>query len=198
MYYFNKFDDIISWRTLPDGSWNVDKTVITTPLLKPYWFDYLIRPSQLLTKVRTRFSNNLSGELGPNRQLADTYDQRGLIIFRENLRLLKSAASLFGAKLFVAKQATLITADLPVEERKRCNYEYHGFSHEAHVDAFRQIYRIIEEEIEPEYIIDVTSISGTPEFFYDHIHPTELGAKKIAEIVSTALLPHILANNTAK
>jgi len=55
------------------------------------------------------------------------------------------------------------------------------------LDAFKQIYQIIDEEIAAEYVIDTSQLSGISEYFYDHIHPTELGSQKIAEIVAKAL-----------
>ena len=63
----------------------------------------------------------------------------------------------------------------------------HGFGHDAHVDAFNQIYQIITEEIDEKYIIDLTEFSGISENFHDHIHPTKLGAKIIAEKTSKSL-----------
>ena len=94
-------------------------------------------------------------------------------------------------RLYVGKQATLIVRDLPESERRRCRYDLHGFDHAAHVEAFQAIYRVIDEEIPPDYIIDVTSLSGVPENFYDHIHPTPLGAERTAVIMANALAPAV-------
>ena len=44
-----------------------------------------------------------------------------------------------------------------------------------------------EEEIDEEYIVDLTSLSGISENFYDHIHPTKLGSENIAKITSKSL-----------
>ena len=41
MYYFNRVDDIISWRTCKNRSWgfyDLPKTIV----YEPYWFDHLI------------------------------------------------------------------------------------------------------------------------------------------------------------
>ena len=190
MYYFNKVDDITSWRTLPDGSWGFSRTM-KIAIYKPLWIDQLFRNSQILTKIRLRLSKPIAGEAGVAKPLQNSYDRRGLEIFRTNLRLIKATASILGAKLFVIKQATLVVPNLPKEYRGWCRYEYHGFDHDAHVDAFKQIYRIIDEEIEPDFVIDETSLSGVPEYFYDHIHPNVLGAQKIAEIVAQKLQVHL-------
>ena len=77
---------------------------------------------------------------------------------------------------------------LPDDERRKIRYEFHGFGHDAHVRAFDEIYRVITDEIDPERVIDATVASGRPDYFVDHIHPTRLGARRIAEIVSTYLL----------
>ena len=115
----------------------------------------------------------------------------GLEIWRINLKLLKSTAETIGAKLFVAKQATLIVPGLPESECDRCKYGNHGFDHNAHIQAYEGIYRVIEQEISPDSIIDVTKISGQSESFHDHVYPTKKGTTQIAEIMSDFLLPHI-------
>jgi lysophospholipase L1-like esterase len=106
---------------------------------------------------------------------------------------MKAAASIFNARLFVVKQATLIVPNLAEEDRNRCRYDYHGFDHDAHVDAFNQIYRIIDEEIDTRYVIDATQVSGIPEYFYDHVHPTKRGSNAIAKIVAQSLQSELVA-----
>lgn len=193
MYYFNEVDQITSWRTNNDGSWEF-QPVPNQPDYAPLWIDHLIRPSQLLTRLRRRFSPRIiaGGELGGSGKassaLRNSYDERGGGIWRTHLQLFRATAAILGAELFVVKQATLIVPNLPEKERLRCNYEFHGFDHDAHVRAFQHIYDIIDEEIPADYIIDATPLSGIPEYFYDHIHPTEEGARRIAEIVSRKLL----------
>ena len=187
MYYFNEVDEITSWRTLPDGDWTLDRIKAPVTIYAPLPIDYLIGPSQALTHLRLRLTDPVGGEVSTYNTIADDYDKRGLEIWRTNLRLFQETAKVLGAELFVAKQATLIVSDLPEAERARARYEYHGFDHDAHVDAFQQLYRIIDEEVAAERVIDVTEISGRPEYFYDHIHPTPEGASQIAEIVADTL-----------
>ncbi len=195
MYYFKAVDRIANWHTLPDGSWGLEASA-PVALYAPRWYDWLARPSQLLTKVRLRFSPSLSGEVRSGvlqQPLADHYDRRGLEIFRTNLRLIRATAQTLGIELFVGKQATLIVVGLPARERARVRYDFHGFNHDAHVDAFNQINRIIDEEIPADRIIDVTPLSGVPENFHDHIHPTDLGAARTAAIMADALAPAVAA-----
>ena len=194
MYYFERVDKIILWRTLPDGSWGFHSAP-KIAIYEPLWIDNLIRYSQLLTKIRLRISKPQSEEItevSKPKEIKAEYDRRGLEIFRTNLRLIREAAYILDAKLFVVKQATLIVDNLNEKDRNNCHYGYHGFGHDAHVDAFNQIYRIIDEEIETEDIIDVTQLSGSPEYFYDHVHPTELGSEEIAKLVAKSLQTYLV------
>jgi len=195
MYYFRRVDKIAEWRTLPDGSWGLESAVPVT-VYAPRWYDWLIRPSQLLTKARLRLSGPLNGEASAGvfrRALEEDYDHRALEIFRTNLRLMKATTDLIGAQLLVGKQPTLIVPGLPERERQRCRYDLHGMSHDAHVSAFREIYRVIDEETPTNRVIDVTPLSGVPENFYDHVHPTPLGAQRTARIVADAIEPWVEA-----
>jgi len=191
MYYFDKVDKIALWRTLPDGSWGFHHAP-KIAIYEPHWIDHLICHSQLLTNIRLRISKPHRKEISVPKEIKDNYNKRGLDIFRTNLRLIREAASIFNAKLFVVKQATLIVDNLNEKDRNRCHYDYHGFDHDAHVDAFNQIYRIIDEEIKTEDIIDATQLSGSPDYFYDHVHPTELGSKEIAKVVAKSLQSYLV------
>ena len=59
------------------------------------------------------------------------------------------------------------------------------------VEAFRGIYQVISDEIDHNFIIDTTALSGHPELFFDHIHPNPVGTRKIASIVSQALNDYV-------
>ena len=192
MYYFDDVDNITTRRTLPDGSWSLNTTRRSTVTYEPLWIDNLIRPSQLLTKTRIRLSTRVGGEVGQAKKaLTSDYDKRGLEIYRTNLRLIRNAAELFGAKLIVAKQATLIVPGLSEKDRERCFYHFHGFDHDAHVDAFNQIYEIIDQEIKPDSVVDATHLSGVSEYFNDHVHLTERGASELAEFIAGEIRPYI-------
>jgi hypothetical protein len=188
MYYFSDIALAHRWRVLWDGGWGFD--FVTNTVVKPMWFDPVLQYSQTLIRVRRRLGRIDSGERGRAvaAGLQQDFDQRALEVWRTNLRLLAQVSEMIHAKLFVCKQATLVVPNLPKELRAKCHYEYHGFGHDAHVAAFSGIYRIIDEEIPAERIIDVTPLSGRPELFFDHIHPKETGTSAIAEIVAEALL----------
>ncbi len=195
MYYFGR--PTTTWRTLPDGSWTLDRTAQPAQVYEPSWVDHLVRPSQVLSDLRIRLSAS-TGEVGTGKAtpLADSFERRGLETFRQNLRLLRTTADALGVEMFVCKQATLIVPDLPDEQRERCAYHFHGFDHDAHLDAFASIYGVIDEEVPSDRIIDVTPLSGEPDSFYDHIHPTPNGTTRIAEVVSAALINHLESNGT--
>ncbi len=181
-------------RTLPDGSWSLDRTGGPIRLYEPLAIDPWIGWSQLLTRTRLRLTRPVQGELGgapPRHALADTWDHRALDTWRTNVQLIREACKTLGMDLFVVKQPTLIVPDLSPEQRHRCRYEYHGFNHEAHVEAFTAVSRVIDEEIEADRVIDATTMSGIPEMFFDHVHPTEKGTTELARIVTAALAPRM-------
>ena len=189
MYYFAQVDTVSSWRTLPDGNWSFERSPAPIKQFEPLPVDPFVAWSQVLTRARLRLSKEPAGEVGAREEapLSTEFDRRGLEIWRTNLQLLKSAAEIIGAKLVVAKQATLIVPNLSESDRKKCRYEFHGFDHDTHVRAFQGLYDVIDQELPPEAIIDVTPISGRSEYFYDHIHPTPEGTTQIAQIVSNFL-----------
>jgi hypothetical protein len=195
MYYFNDADNIVNWRTLKDGSWHFDRTRKPIAVFKPHPVDPFIRWSQLLAVFRLSISEARRGEIGPRprRSLAPTFNRKGLDIWKMNLKLIREACKTIGTKLFVLKQATLITPGLPQSERRKCNYHLHGFNHNAHVAAFQGIYQVIEDEIPSGAIIDATVLSGRPEYFFDHIHLNPAGTDALAGHVSKALMNTVWA-----
>lgn len=189
MYYFTQVDRIVSWRTLNDGSWTLQRMDHPIKIFTPFWADGVIRWSKALSLIRLFTAERAAVEAGSgNTRLASHYDERGLEIWRTNLKLIKTAADLIGAKLFVIKQATFIVPGLSPQQQKRNRYFLHGFDHEAHVRAFEAIYRVIDQEIRKEYIIDASVLSGEPRFFYDHVHLTPAGTEALARSVADHLL----------
>lgn len=194
MYYFDNPDNIIRWRTLADGDWTFQKTDRPITVYEPLSIDYLIWPSQTLSQLRLNLAKQVGGEgeIGRDQPLQHGFDPRGLEIWRTNLQLLRETADLIGADLFVAKQATLIVPDLPEEARGSIGYSFHGFDHDTHVEMYQGIYQVIDEELPPERIIDLTSLSGRTDLFVDHVHPTLLGAEEISLIMFDALSSYLM------
>ena len=186
MYYLSGTRKISAWKTLPDGSWGFEKGP-KLATYAPHWSDHVFRYSQLLTKIRMDLTPRQFGELGLNTGNSRTLDSDRFEVFRTNLKLIREAAAIMDAELYVAKQATLIVAEDPGVCVLSCRYEFHGFGHDDHVEAYDRIYSIIDEEIDVAHVIDVTELSGNPALFVDHVHPTESGAMKIAAIVADAI-----------
>jgi hypothetical protein len=103
------------------------------------------------------------------------------------LRLFRETAHILGAELFVAQQATLIAPGLAAQDRRRVAYRNHGFGYEAHVKAFALMNQVIEEEIPPDHIVPLRLLSGRPDLFHDHVHPTIAGAKAMATLAAEVL-----------
>jgi len=201
MYYFNQVDDITNWRVLSDGSWSMNVPGAPVAPYVPHYLDRYFHRSQLLTRLRLRFSGPPPGELGSGigatahaegSALSSSFDVRGLEIWRTQLRLFQETCDVIGARLFVVKQATLIVPNLAPELREKCHYEFHGFDHDTHVEAYRGIYRVIDEVIPAESIIDMTGLSGREEYLYDHAHPKPDGTTAMAALVADALLPCLI------
>ncbi|MDX1673470.1 MAG: GDSL-type esterase/lipase family protein [Longimicrobiales bacterium] len=192
MYYFDRVDSIHEWRVRPDGSWSIETTAEPVAWHRPLPIDHLARHSQLLTRLRLlHLPTPNSGEVAPTDTLRSGYDHRGIEVFRSNLRLLRETARALGVELFVVKQPTLIVPGLPEKDRDRARYEYHGFDHATHVEAYRALYEGIDREIAAGNVIDATPMSGDPDAFFDHVHPTPAGARRLAGIVADALTPMI-------
>jgi len=193
MYYFDRADQMHQWRVLPDGSWSLDRAARATTIYAPLWIDQLLRPSQALSRVRIKLTRALGGEVGRTGDLAADFDHAGLAVWRTNLRQFKALARVLEVDLMVVRQATLIVENLSEGERRRCRYDYHGFDHDAHVAAFAALYDVIDEEIPADQILDLTPLSGKPELFYDHVHPTTAGTAAMARLVADGIRRRLAA-----
>lgn len=196
MYYFNeKAEDPMEWRKEFDLA-RKDKLEKAPPL----GIDKYIGWSQLLIRIRLVLARRVTnkGELtanGDSKNLLKTnFNEKGLKIFRQNLNLIKSFCSDYGIQLYVCKQPTLISPTTDEQYKLKCRYEYHGFDHDAHLEAFNAVYKIIDEEIPKNSIIDLTDLSGIGKYFYDHIHPTEFGADEISDRVKVHIANDFFLN----
>ncbi|MDB5260767.1 MAG: pentapeptide repeat protein, partial [Adhaeribacter sp.] len=161
MYYFKDEDNLLELNTDDNGDWDLEKPRYKMAMYQPHFLDPYLSWSQLLTHLRIKFANPIAatGEVKPittPTPLKTTFGKKGLPVYQTNLKLIKSAAEIFGAELFVIKQPTLIVSNLPEKEKKRCGYHLHGFDHAAHVAAYDAIYAVIEAEIPADHIMDLT------------------------------------------
>lgn len=187
MYYFNQADSALKWRN------NFDlKKKIHYAQISPHWIDPWIRWSQILSKIRFWYSaRHVQGEKTTEKpHLKDSFNMKGVAIFRNNIRLIKHFCEMHQLQLFICKQPSLIHPQTTEEDKKRCRYDFHGFDHDAHLRAFHELYKVIAQEIPRNNSIDLTSISGKSDCFYDHIHPSEWGSVQIAAIVRDSVLRH--------
>jgi hypothetical protein len=193
MYYFNdKFGgNPHLWRKGLD----VNKKIVVQSF-SPMFIDKYIRWSQFLVQLRLTiervFGQNKTGEIvsedNKEIELKDFYDERGLEIFKENLILFRGFGEIFNIPVFFCKQATLISEKNTDEDMKKNMYHYHGFDHNAHIDAYQKVYDVIDSVFTKDRIIDLTSLSGDSDSFYDHVHPTPEGTDKFAVIVVESLM----------
>ncbi|GEM_PF-826577 len=202
MYYFHDASPEAmlhkTWKK--DGGWCFPDVTLPPRFARIRLDKYLGR-SQLYAAFRVAANRDklqeAAGEIGTgeaedrNRPLAADYDPRGVEVFRDNLKLMEQAAHQIGAEFYVAKQATLVTPDLPEDLRKeRCFIHYHQFDYDAHVRAFDAVYKMIEENFPTRSIIDATRLSGSIEFLNDHVHPLPAGCNALGKIVAEHLAAH--------
>ena len=173
------------WRVQEDGNWALQSV---HAWIDPLPVDHLIRPSQLLTKLRVRLSSK-NGLREDSRRQAPDCDLAGLAVSRENLRLMLAVAMTCGAEAFVCKQATLIVPGLPPVERDRC--AFFSFPYEAHLKAYGAWWEMVDQEVPADRRIDITSINGRADLFLDHVHPNPAGSREVARLVAEALAPWV-------
>lgn len=188
MYYFKNADNPLNWRK----DFDLQRPMKVEKIAK-HWIDPFVRPSQLLTRIRLIVikKTKISGEFQideKSKKDEKSFNRKGLDIFRDNLKLIRDFCENNNIQFYMCKQATLVHPKTPEEDRKKCSFTYHNFEYDAHIVAYDSLYRIIDNEIEKSHIIDVTSISGKPEYFYDHVHPNIEGTDVISKIVNDSLI----------
>jgi len=192
LYYFQHCvgDNILAWKKGFQGNWNIQE-YLHIQLVPPRPSDPFISWSQLLVKIRLAGARLQEGEVGSGTanliELPALTIQQAAQVFQGNLQLFQSTAKAWNVKFFVCKQPTLIVPNLAPEHQRKCVYRLHGFGHNSHVQAFAAMYASIDALIPAADIIDLTSMSGRPEFFCDHIHPTLLGIEEYTRLMTEAL-----------
>jgi len=186
MYYFRGMNEIEKRYMLPDGSWSFGRALHPIKRWEPLWIDSYIKWSQILTRIRKVCNKPIAGEVDgmDEEPMADSYNPAAIKVWKNNLKLIQEACGIMGAKFLCAKQATLVFPGISEADKARCKVHFHRFDYQVHLRAFQDIYSAIDEIVPQKNIIDCTSLSGKPEFFYDHIHQTPEGCKAIASIVA--------------
>jgi hypothetical protein len=192
MYYFNSVDTIQDYKK----GFSVTKLTVL-PLIKPHWIDPYVSWSQILTRIRYKVIGGMDptdGEINATggSQNKNDFQPEALSIYGDNLKLIQSFGEQNGIAVFCCKQATLITPTTSDADKARCKYGYHKLTHEAHLKAYSGVYHVIDSLFDPAHIIDLTSLNGVSDYFYDHVHPTELGADLMSKIVADSLSKHFV------
>ena len=186
--YFGRPELLKTWRENADGTWGFDQSEISQ-VVRPMAIDPVLRYSQLFTHLRLNAAAGEGAEADvPQMVRLARYDPAGPEIWRTNLRLFRQTSAVFNIPLLVCKQPTLVVDGLSSAQQARCRYSQHHFGQREHVRAYRALYRVIDQEIEPSRVIDLTALNGVPELFFDHVHPTARCTTRIAEIVAPRLV----------
>lgn len=190
-YYFAR-ERMELWRVPEDGGgFTVAKPHIAK-VYEPSFVDPFIQWSVFLSRTRLVFSTYLGDEAVRVKepyegQEVTHYRRKNLEVFRTNLKLIREAARIMGAELFVIKQPTMVV-DAPLAQRVRFFPQWHGFSYEEHLEAIPDVYRVIDEEIDRDHVIDASIFSGNRELIRDHVHLSDVGTTALAELVSLSLV----------
>ncbi len=171
-------------------SWSFERPFIQRRI-KRYGIDNWLEWSHLYCRVRRWFGEPLRGEVGAARSgkaLAQSYGPQGPAILRDNLELFVAAQEPLEFELYVVKQGTLITATLPKSARAKCMVHFHGMDYDAHVRAYDEAYRIIDEVVPARQILDARSLSGQLKHFADHVHLRPAGAKALGELLARQIV----------
>jgi hypothetical protein len=188
-YCFNALSGpLYKWRDGDDGNFDMDFKVFYESY-KPLFIDEFIAWSTLLSAIRLAlYKEEGQGEVISDREQSeqnlDAYDSRRTKVYSDNLRLIKTYCELRGKKVFACKQPILPTSNQPPDKE---HFSGHGFSHQTLIQVIENEYYVIDTIFKPSQIIDLTSLSGNKEYFYDNVHPTELGTTLIAQIIADSL-----------
>lgn len=182
LLYPGELENVNRWRVQDDGNWAL---MLRRGQIEPSPFDHVIWPSQLLSKLRLKLATRPRAALGDSRPMAADCDLKGLAVFRENLQLMLATARTLGIETYVCKQATLLAPGLDPSLRRRC--EQFSFPYEAHLRAYAGYRAMIDQEVPPDRVIDVSQLDGRADLFDDHVHVNPAGAREVARIVAAPL-----------
>ena len=115
-----------------------------------------------------------------------------------NVRTFVSIAKSIGATPVLVKQPALIDVGNTPEEKAMIHYHYVNMDHETLCEANTRV-RAILGSSRPETgtpVIDAASfVEPSAENFTDAVHTTEMGSKRIAEVVANGLLGVLSGND---
>ena len=121
--------------------------------------------------------------------------------YRLDLQTICDVGRNISATVVLCKQARLPTADSPADVRQRIPYDYTGLPHAELIRAFQACDRAIDEVAAQKGcpLIDLNDpLSGRPEVFADHIHFSQAGSRRVAQLVADELEPILDAEAPGK
>lgn len=168
-------------------------------LLDPIWIDDMLCVSAFWRSARVSLLPRLAG-LRPLLEggAADRATTPGVVHelaleqYRLNLQMLCDICKNIGAQPVLCIQARLPTSDVAAraKQSERIVYEYVGLDHEAMVAAFARCDEIIRSVAREKgaHLIEATSkLTGSLDYFGDHIHVNEEGSKAMAAVLAEAM-----------
>lgn len=155
----------------------------------------LCNVSQLYVRLRNRYlswrhragvEGRLPEESGPAR-----IEENALRQYRLNLELFVDAVRNMGATPVLMTQARLATFENASASHDKIPYGYTLFDHQTLCEAFEHTDRIVRQVGEKKRVevVDASAeMTGSTNFLYDHVHTTDAGSQKLADLVASCLL----------
>lgn len=156
--------------------------------------DRILCKSQLYVKIRTQYylSKLKVGNEGilPHDDLSQELSDIAKIQYENTVRTFVHAARVFGIEPILMTQPTLVHEESSESEKSKINYEFQGLDHKTLVEAFdycNSAVREIASEMNVILLDADSHLSGKSELFVDHVHTTNLGSVKLAELLAATL-----------
>lgn len=117
-------------------------------------------------------------------------ESAGVAYWRHNLEAFVDRVRRSGAVPVLIAEATLYEADLAPALRRRIAYDYVRLDHSALVELTELMHATAREVASlrgVDFIDPRPELNGRPELFFDHVHLTEAGSRRLAEAVAPRL-----------
>ncbi len=154
--------------------------------------------SQLYVRLRDRYYRR-KYRLGDEGVITDgEYSNQvsasALKQYRLNVAMFVDLAKNIDAVPILLTQARLVAADNSDEDKSRIQYRYQKMQHDTLVDAYHRTDKTVFEVAKSKNVtvIDASShMTGNGDYFSDHVHLSNSGSKRLAELVANRLAEEI-------
>ena len=162
---------------------------------------WLCEGSQLYTvlrriyyKKKLKFGNEEMRAAADTRNSIETLSPGGFRQYQLAMEVFVDLARNIGAEPILLTQARLVheSNNLTPEREKRIDYHYVGLNHDALVETFDRLDRIVRKVAAEKgaMLIDVSAhLSGKEWAFEDHVHVVPKGSEALAQFVADHLQP---------